>query len=141
MTSNSAKINFNVVIVDDDALVLFLHKTVIERSLLPQATYGFRNGKEALDFLAKKNEKDLPLLVLLDINMPVLNGWDFLGQIQQKHFKKRIFVVMVSSSINTADMDKAKDFPQVIDYVEKPLNSNVCQRVFHKMKCLLHNPN
>ncbi|HET8753650.1 MAG TPA: response regulator [Salinimicrobium sp.] len=133
--------NFNVVIVDDDALVLFLHRTVIERSLLPKNTYGFRNAKDALDFLYEKREKDMPFLVLLDINMPEVNGWDFLKELQDKKFRKKIFVVMVTSSINTADVNKAKSFPQVVDYVEKPLNQKMCERVFHKMQCLLQNPN
>lgn len=132
---------FNVIIVDDDALVLFLHKTIIQRNLMPQTIFGFKNGKEALDFIFESELDKLPLLILLDINMPVLNGWEFLRTIQQKNCRKDIFVIMVTSSINTADMERAKNFPQVIDYIEKPLDSKVCERIFQKMQCLLQNPN
>lgn len=125
---------FKVVIVDDDSVVLFLHKVLIDRSILPSAEGSFKNGKEALEYISRDGVCKTPYLVLLDINMPVMNGWDFLEAIQDKDFKENIFVAMVTSSINTKDVEHAEQFPQVISYLEKPLRKEACDHLFLKMK-------
>ncbi|HET8854398.1 MAG TPA: response regulator [Salinimicrobium sp.] len=125
---------FKVVIVDDDSVVLFLHKVLIDRSILPSAEGSFKNGKEALDYISSNGVRETPYLILLDINMPVMNGWDFLEAIQEKDFKENIFVAMVTSSINTNDMQHALQYPQVIDYLEKPLRKEACEDLYEKMK-------
>lgn len=125
---------FKVVIVDDDSVVLFLHKVLLDRSVLPSAEGSFKNGKEALDYISSNGVREIPYLILLDINMPVMNGWDFLEAIQEKEFKENIFVAMVTSSINANDMQHALQYPQVIDYLEKPLRKEACEHLYEKMK-------
>lgn len=126
--------DFKVVIVDDDSVVLFLHRVLIDRSILPSAEGSFKNGKEALEYISRDGIYKTPYLVLLDINMPVMNGWDFLEAIQDKDFKENIFVAMVTSSINTKDVEHAKQYPQVIGYLEKPLQKEACEQLYQKMK-------
>jgi len=126
--------DFKVVIVDDDAVVLFLHKVLIDRSILPSAEKSFKNGKEALDYIGSNGVRDTPYLVLLDINMPVMNGWDFLEEIQKTEFKDNVYVAMVTSSINANDVEHARQYPQVIDYLEKPLRKEACEELYEKMK-------
>ena len=126
--------DFKVVIVDDDSVVLFLHKVLIERSILPPAAGSFKNGKEALDHISGNGVRKNPYLVLLDINMPVMNGWDFLDAIQDKDYKDNVYVAMVTSSINTNDIEHAQQYPQVIDYLEKPLRKEACEMLYEKMK-------
>ena len=125
---------FKVVIVDDDSVVLFLHKVLIDRSVLPSAEGSFKNGKEALEYISNDGVRDSPYLVLLDINMPVMNGWDFLEAIQDKEYKENIFVAMVTSSINSNDLEHASQYSQVIDYLEKPLRKEACESLYQKMK-------
>lgn len=125
---------FKVVIVDDDSVVLFLHRVLIDLSILPSAEGSFKNGKEALDHISRNADCQPPYLVLLDINMPVMNGWDFLEEIQTQEFKENIFVAMVTSSINTDDQEHARQYPQVIDYLEKPLRKEACEKLYQKMK-------
>ena len=108
--------DFKVVIVDDDSVVLFLHKVLIDRSILPSPVGSFKNGKEALEHISADGIYETPYLVLLDINMPVMNGWEFLDEIQNKDYKDNIYVAMVTSSINTNDIEHASKYPQVIDY-------------------------
>lgn len=126
--------DFKVVIVDDDSVVLFLHKVLLERSVLPPAEGSFKNGKEALDYISKDGIRHTPYLVLLDINMPVMNGWDFLEAIQDQEYKDNIFVAMVTSSINTKDREHALKYAQVIDYIEKPLQKDTCMNLYKKMQ-------
>lgn len=123
----------NVILVDDDSVVLFLHKMLLERSSLPSPTGIFKNGKEALDFISKKQSLITPCLVLLDINMPVMNGWEFLEAVQEKHFRDKIFVAMVTSSINSQDASTAQKYPQVIDYIEKPLRKETFAHLREKI--------
>lgn len=129
--------NFNVIIVDDDAVVLFLHKILVERSILPGPNGVFQDGKEALKYIEKGAPQEKPYLVLLDINMPGMNGWEFLDAVQNKSFKDNIFVAMVTSSVNTQDMNTAKEYPQVIQYIEKPLQSEVFENLHKTMEDLI----
>lgn len=128
--------DFEVIIVDDDAVVLFLQKTVIEKSELPKPVLICRNGKEALDFIIKNTEQKSRYLILLDINMPVMNGWDFLKEIRKKKFTDQVFVAMVSSSVNAVDLEKSRTFSNVVDFLEKPLQKADCDRLNTKMKLL-----
>lgn len=125
--------DFNVILVDDDAVVLFLHKMLLERSRLPSPSGVFQNGKEALEFIAKKKSFATPCLVLLDINMPIMNGWEFLEAVQKKQFRDKIFVAMVTSSINSQDANTAMKYPQVIDYIEKPLRKDAFEHLRQKI--------
>lgn len=124
---------FNVILVDDDAVVLFLHKMLLERSSLPSPSGVFKNGKEALDFISTKRSFTTPCLVLLDINMPVMNGWEFLDAVQQEQFRDKIFVAMVTSSINSQDANNALKYPQIIDYIEKPLRKEAFESLRRKL--------
>lgn len=130
--------DFEVVIVDDDSIVLFLHKVLIDRSSLPSAAGSFKNGKEALEYISQNGIRETPCLVLLDINMPVMSGWDFLEAIQEKDFKENIYVAMVTSSINSKDAEHAKQYPQVIDFLVKPLKKETCDHLLEKMQQLLN---
>lgn len=125
--------DFKVVLVDDDAVVLFLHEVLVKRSCLPPVAFRCKNAREALDKIEGSTAMDTPYLVLLDINMPVMNGWEFLKAIQEKPFKENLFVAIVTSSINSQDRKKAENFPQFIEYLEKPLSihelGNLCDKI------------
>ena len=124
--------NMDVVIIDDDAVILFLHKILIQKSPLPSNIMEFRNGSAGLEFL-KSRQSSTPLLVFLDINMPGINGWEFLERIKEMSLDK-IYVVMVTSSINNSDREKAARYPEVIEYLEKPLSSEACKDLYIRLK-------
>ena len=128
--------DLDVVVIDDDAVVLFLHKVLIQKSSLPSRVYDFLNAADALDFI-KEEPANHHLLIFLDINMPDVNGWDFLDHLEQLNYPKQIFVVMVTSSINRSDKKKAEQFPLVIDYREKPLSKQACEDIYIKLLPLL----
>lgn len=118
-----------VLLVDDDVMIIYLNKMMVEVSGLSSDSVCFYNGKEAFDYLDAHYKAGDSYLILLDINMPVMNGWEFLDSIQTKPFAGSLAVVMVTSSVDKADRERAYQYKQVIDYVEKPLDQETCERI------------
>ncbi len=118
-----------VLCVDDDAITLMLCKMMMNKSLFCEDSVRATNGKEALlyfekqSLLSQENQK-IPALVMLDLNMPVLDGWEFLEMFNTnyKQFHQSTKVVILSSSVNPEDKKKAKDYSLIIDFVAKPLS-------------------
>lgn len=128
--------NTDVVIIDDDAVVLFLHKILVQRSTMSSSLKCFDNGIDAYRYLCNRISTN-PILVLLDINMPTMSGWDFLDKIALETCDENVWVVMVTSSINQSDKKKAGTYPNVIDYLEKPLSKEACEQLHAKVRHLL----
>ena len=120
-------------IVDDDRIYIFGLTKLIEMNSFCQELQVFKNGKEALDSFLKDIEEgnELPEIILLDINMPVMDGWEFLDEYAKvKHkIKNKVKIYMVSSSVNLSDLDKAKSYEDVVDYVIKPIKSADLQKI------------
>ena len=121
--------NLIVVVVDDDNVILFLHKKILQKAKFDESLYTFNSAKKALDFFDKLPDNAEPILLFLDINMPVMNGWDLLEVIHQVGFEKEVHVVMVTSSVDASDKEKAFSYSKVIDFVEKPLGELALQRI------------
>ena len=115
-----------LLIVDDDKMIQKLHSMLVKKNELAEDFLIFENGKLALDFVLKYDEKQI-FIVLLDINMPTMNGWEFLDAINQDSLDRSIFVAIVSSSVDLSDIEKAKNYPQVMTYIDKPLNPTAIQ--------------
>ena len=120
--------NLDVIIVDDDAVVLFLHKILVQKCGYASAVQDFQDPKEALQYISKRSGKN-KLLILLDINMPNLSGWKFLELLNEIDPGKQHLVAMVTSSINSADKTRSEDYPEVIAFLEKPLTIEVCRKL------------
>lgn len=119
------KINIACVI-DDDEIYTFAVKRIIAHAQFAEKTLFFQNGKVALDFFVEYMQQpgQLPDVILLDINMPVLDGWQFMEEFIKlmPHIDKKIIVYIVSSSIAEEDYAKAKTFAAVSDFIIKPIN-------------------
>lgn len=122
----------DVVVIDDDAVVLFLHKVLIKKSPLASSVKDFQDAGEALQYVTQRS-KIGKLLIFLDINMPGLSGWDFLDRLEQLPTCENFFVVMVTSSINSSDRLQAEKYSRVIDYREKPLSKQACDEIYLKL--------
>jgi CheY-like chemotaxis protein len=129
--------NLDLVVIDDDAVVLFLHKVLIKKSKFPPNVIDFLHAGEALEFLSHHHFSN-QLLIFLDINMPECTGWEFLEQVVQLPQADKIFVVMVTSSINESDRKRAARFNQVIGFCEKPLSKQDCEELYLKLLPLLN---
>lgn len=120
---------FEVLVVDDDKIMTLLHKNQLRRSNLGSPPLLFSNGQEALNYLRKKNDPEKHFLVLLDLNMPVLNGWEFLQLTEEDSMAANIYVVIVTSSIIRDDYIRSKDFKQVIGFFRKPLDKSCMEHL------------
>ncbi|MBW1298886.1 response regulator [Aquimarina litoralis] len=123
-------------IIDDDSVYVNLVKRIIEAKHLCKNLLVFENGKEALNYfeaiLSNMDEENLPEIIFLDLNMPVMDGWQFLEQfcsIKNK-FGKVITLYIVSSSINPVDIHKAKSIKGVKDYLIKPITIEDLEVIF-----------
>tara|TARA_R110002051_G_scaffold65839_1_gene119479 strand:- start:23743 stop:24153 length:411 start_codon:yes stop_codon:yes gene_type:complete len=110
-----------ILLVDDDPVVQYLHKTLLSKFNFPEQKF-FSNGEFALDYILENNNQNLLFLILLDINMPVMNGWEFLEELKKHSIKSLVKVVILTSSIDNSDKDKAKSYHQVFEFMEKPLH-------------------
>lgn len=110
-----------VLIVDDDQIFVMIQQLLFVECGLNDSPLVFSNGREALDFLEASGGEDRFFLVLLDINMPVMDGWEFLDAISDTFPIERVRVVLVSSSVNVGDKLKANQYRHVISYLEKPV--------------------
>lgn len=119
----------NLMLVDDDEIYLFLAKKAVKDANITQNILEFHNGKDAISFLSSNaNATDtLPELIFLDLAMPVMDGWGFLEEYAAiKHnLSKQIVIYVVSSSISPDDIERAKNFSSVTDYIIKPITKDV----------------
>ncbi|GAB4229160.1 MAG: response regulator [Ekhidna sp.] len=113
-----------IVLIDDDSTTNYLNKMIIERSQLVDEVLTFDTGEAALNYFKDKNGSEAGSLVLLDINMPIMNGWEFLEKYTELVDNKPSGnkVVLLTSSIDPADKEQAELNAQVAALKSKPLS-------------------
>ncbi len=122
-----------VCVIDDDKIYIYGLKKLISIKELSPNLIEFYNGKEAIDFLTDpQNLNELPDIIFLDINMPVMDGWGFMESFVKikPQLGKKITIYMVSSSINDDDIQRAKQITDVTDYVIKPISPDTLVELF-----------
>lgn len=109
-------------LVDDDEDDNFFHEKEITDNDLARTVIVQDSARKALDYLKAKTDP-LTDLIFLDINMPGMTGWEFLNEygLLEQELKGRAVIVMLSTSANPKDIEKAKTWNFVSDYVTKPL--------------------
>ncbi|EMR02550.1 response regulator [Cesiribacter andamanensis] len=118
--------SLHILLIDDDETSIFIHKTLVETSALSLDPLCFSSSAATLDYLEKHHRTGDRYVLLLDINMPVIDGWAFMDAIQQKPYADALFILIVTSSIDRADRKRASEYKQVIEYFEKPLDIDHC---------------
>lgn len=111
--------NRSIVLIDDDQTTNALNTLIIERAELVDEIITFEQADKALEFF--KEERESEYLILLDINMPIMNGWEFLQEFS-KTKQNGVHIVLLTSSIDPTDISKAKKFELVLDFKSKPLS-------------------
>lgn len=113
-----------IMLIDDNKIDLFIHNEFIRKMNIASSVTQYAFAKEALEFLQNNDSSKWPELILLDIHMPIMNGFDFLEEYRELplYIRQNCKVVIVSSSLDKGDMIKAKENVLVLDLFEKPLN-------------------
>ncbi|MBL0048041.1 MAG: response regulator [Bacteroidetes bacterium] len=121
-----------ILLIDDNPDDNFYHERVIQKSNAAHSVLAKTSAKEALDFLAAKKAGEAPPeLILLDINMPGMNGWDFLEAYQKldSELKSQAVVVMLTTSQNPDDKKKAEKINIISDFKTKPLTKETLEEI------------
>lgn len=114
----------NVLLVDDDFVFTFLNKKIISSLKFVNEIDTAQNGQQAIELLnaSAENDRPLPDIILLDLNMPIMDGFGFLDAFKNLRLplKDRIKIIIVTSSMHPEDVQRAKDYG-VTSYLTKPL--------------------
>lgn len=123
------------ILVDDDSFSNLLSKKVIERNLAEVKVTDFDIPEVALEYIETEFEHkpfEEKTTLFLDLNMPTLTGWEFLDKFESfaEPIKNQFDIYILSSSINPADIQRAKRNPLVKDFIEKPITNVFLKRTF-----------
>lgn len=131
-----------VLLIDDDFATNFINKKIVQKANITSHIQVALNGKEAIDYLCNKGKfksvetiNPQPELIFLDINMPVMDGWEFINAYKNlipDEQKKKINIIMLTSSFNPADKAKADTIEEIADYRQKTLNAAILQEIMAK---------
>ena len=132
-----------ILYIDDEPITLMLCKKVIAKSEFSNEIITAQNGEEALhhfNTLKYTNNKNKvnkkPELIFLDLNMPVMGGWEFLDHFTSQdyaEFNKTANVIVLSSTIDPDDLAKAKKYPIIIDFLSKPITQPMLEYLKKKI--------
>lgn len=128
-----------ILLIDDDFATNFINKKILQKNNIVDNIQVALNGKEALDYLCNKGKFEStdtkqPQLIFLDINMPVMDGWEFIEAYQNLNLenKEEIIIVMLSSSFNPADKTKAESIKEISDFKQKPMSKEALIEIIAK---------
>ena len=125
-------------IIDDDPVYTDYTKEIFELADFCNSYFIYNNGKEALDKLTAiiLNGENIPELILLDLNMPVMDGWEFLDEFIKIPTPKKIYIYIVTSSIDPEDTNKAKQYEAIKNYIIKPISREVLKDILDNFEAV-----
>lgn len=121
-------------IVDDNAVFRTLVKMQISKIEKNITVEEFEHGKSAMGAVLKYDSDNQPDIILLDINMPVMNGWEFISAYDKLDANfDRTWIYIVTSSIDPKDFERARDSEYVHDFLVKPIEIDNLKKIFTKV--------
>lgn len=130
-----------ILVIDDDEATNFFTRMILEKAGCARFIKIVESGSEALDYLLNStevgcNRKQFPCpdLILLDINMPAMNGWEFLEEYKKlsKESRGKIMTVMLTTSLFPEDIEKANKMPEISGFEHKPLTTEKLEKILQK---------
>ena len=123
----------NLLVIDDDDINIFIIKKIVEKTGLNINMVSKGNGQLALDYIKgiMLNPSEFPQLMLIDINMPIMNGWEFLENYQRDFaaIYKDTKIVVLSSTIDPEDVKKTQKYSTVLTFVSKPITKSSLEEI------------
>ena len=122
-----------VLLIDDDPVMIFIVEQQFIKQFSEFELVAFQHAEKAIEYL-KDYSKTMPDLILLDINMPGMNGWDFLNELNSGtvQLDRRPSVAILSSTVDPHDHIQAKTYANVISFLTKPLNLEIIKDLLNK---------
>ena len=113
----------NFFLIDDSAFDLFIYEKLLIKSGITNSVKTFNSARDALKHLIGQAESLPDTIILLDLQMPDMNGFEFIDEFDQlpEVLRQKIRIFMLSSTIDTRDIEKAKASQHIIDLLPKPL--------------------
>ncbi|WP_373057441.1 response regulator [Zunongwangia sp. H14] len=121
-------------IIDDDPIFVFGAKKIMKFGNFCNSFMVFHNGEEALNNLRPiiLSNSRVPDIILLDLNMPVMDGWQFLDEFIKIPSQKEILIYIVTSSIDPEDVERAKSYGHINNYLVKPISIEELQKILNE---------
>ena len=120
--------------IDDDEIFVYAMRKLIKMKALSEELIVFDSVEKGLSYLCENQSKPdaIPDVILLDINLPVSDGWDFIHEFQQVQAKlaKQPRIYMLSSSSDSVDQQRAESYPSIQNYFTKPLSQASFDHIF-----------
>ncbi len=134
----SKKIN-NILLVDDDTVNNFIVINTLNKLDITENIDSVLNGLDGIEYLKAKietNKELIPSVIFLDINMPIMDGWEFLQEFElfPEEVKNHCNIYMVSSSVYEDDISKSKQYKSVKDFISKPLMRDKIMEIYNNAK-------
>jgi CheY-like chemotaxis protein len=130
-----------IAIVDDDIIFQFTLTRVINHNKQAERIITFSDGEKVIQYLTdnKKNIENIPDIIFLDVNMPIMDGWQFMEEYAtiKADIKKKVNIFLWSSSINPIDINRANEISEISDYIIKPIKLEDVKIFFEKLENLL----
>lgn len=113
----------NFFLIDDSAFDLFIYEKLLIKSGITSSVKTFNSARDALKFLVEQADNLPETIILLDLQMPDMNGFEFIDEFDQLSdaIRQKFKIFMLSSTIDTRDIEKAKASRHIIDLLPKPL--------------------
>jgi CheY-like chemotaxis protein len=130
----------SILMVDDDHINNFINSKLIKRLKVCENLFHFSNGTDAMRFLEDYsiNQKDCPDLILLDLKMPVMDGYDFIEFFKKTPFrnKEKVQIIPLTTSVNLKDSQKIEALG-IKEFLIKPLKEDSLNKILEKHPALI----
>lgn len=116
-------------IIDDDAGVLFYHEMMVTDSSLNVDVITFDEAHDALNHIKEHHDSVEAFLIFLDLNMPTMDGWEFVKLLEKEGLIDQVHVIMITASLDENDRKRSEATPCVVQHIDKPISKAACDNL------------